>query len=936
MGYSILEESIEIEPSSLKKYNQNIHTLHVLSISLNNALEDSKHFVNQVESFMASSISLANDLHKIGLQFPDIGVLSTSMSSLNKEINQLLPQSLRECKLLLEYSLDNQISNDNTETFKNLKQEVDKYLVDATQYRRDLRTLLIKYAKSPSDSTSDKISSTMAKLSQSINQYEKYLNLLDSELTEYCSSRHKYLLNLSKNILNLHHLVHFGRNMNEVDVNKKSTIPTTSTGSGKSDQIGQQQTFLVPPANFKEIVDNAIFLKAFRIFAEKQHCLENLLFWLDANTLKDMEASKEYPKEKIVGLFLSIYNNYIAPDCAFEINIDSESKNILEKGKAKLKDLELIYPSMSMAVESIYSNLNFSMFPVFLKSPLYHAAVIMNKCAFMSEPVDGGRGIAHSISSFDQLLHNPIAIEYFLMYVRQQAGGVSSSSSSLSPSQSLNNLSSISSSSSTPSSPRGNAPMSSMLTPPLSSGSSSPLTLQLSPRLSPLISPFSPQNVTNNEIELMVYFLLEIKKFKEMSEDNLESYAIEIYDLYLKPGAEKQIYSISNMIIQEKISSKSISHDLFDGISQDITLHITNGSFSTFINSPFCKEMLGREEKMKKYMEKEKDKKKSENRVDLQFEQIAKEKLKIILPKSPFSKNQPSNIPTKPLPPPPTVGNSSSNLSSSTGSSSSATATGNNNAGNTSPQLSERDRQKNFNVVSNNSQYAHSNYPPPIVSISASPPNNNLSTGGGYQSLTSSTNSNSSAGSSNDNTSRKLKDSKEDEPMLVAKLAHNLISIGSKSKSHSRESSDSHHGVSNTPNDALAYILGEPVWRDSFKKFVKLEKSEELLLCWMELESFKSKPSHKSATSIYETFVRDGAPLEVNLESDTRSMIKQSLTKSDDYIEEQFKLVTQEVWELLRVDSFARFSKSLIYRDMVNQYGDPQDPKNRKSSKKYK
>jgi len=872
MVYTLLEDSIEIEPVSLRKYNQNIYTLHALCISLNNALDTSKNFVTQVESFMASSFTLASDLHKIGLQFQDIGALSTSISQLNKEINTLLPQSLRDCKLLLDYSVENQVSFDHTESFKNFKQEVDKYLIDSNQYRRELRTLLAKYAKSQSDNTNEKITSTMAKLNQSVSQYEKYLNLLGTELNEFCGNRHKYLLNLSKNILNLHHLVHFGKKLAEDSpilnpVLPKQIAPVFSLNTPSRSISSEPFT---PPTNFKQIIDNPIYLKAFRIFAEKKHCLENLLFWLDAHTLRELEENL-YPIEKLRSLFLNMYNNYLAPDCAFEVNIDSDSKHIVQQRRINLDLNEPFYPALSSAVEAIYQILNFSMFPIFIKSPLFHFAAMMNKT--MADPAEY-KGISNSIESIDAILRNPISIEYFLLFLKQQytktketgSGSASPNSpgspNSLSPSVSFNNFS-------------------------LFTVQLPPVALALSPRLSPLVSPFSPNSLTHNELVSMVSFFLEINKFRESAEEHLEAYSIELYDTYLKPGCEKQITSISYSAVHEKIASKSISKDMFQGVAQDILLHIANNYFQEFLNSQLCKDMLIREEKMKKYTEKE-EKKKPDTKVDLQFEMISREKLKLILPKS-FT-----SAVSKPF--------ASSSFSSSSSSSAS-----------TASNLPLTIPVRSNSIVANNNNINNINN----ISPSSSPTNVYLS----------SAISTPSGGNTPPLSHRSINTSSGSSSPVVSIPPSPIISGANSSNINNKDD-----------KDAFMYILNDSIWLDSFKRFVKSEKSEELLLCYLELDSFinKGKRSAKIATNIYETFFKDGSPLEVNTEYEVRNLIKNSLTKSDDQIENSMGYAYQSILEMIRVDPYSRFLKSSYFKDTVLQLGDPFDPKNKKDRKDVK
>ncbi|KYQ92297.1 hypothetical protein DLAC_06259 [Tieghemostelium lacteum] len=974
MGFVILGDNIEIDPVSLKKYNQNIHSLHSLCISLNNVMEDSRHYVSQVEAFMASSFTLSNDLHKIGLQFNDIGSISSSISQLNREINQLLPQSLRDCKIILDFSTENQVFFDHTETFKTIKQEIDRYLLDSIQYRRDLKGYLSKYHKAPTESLSEKICLSMAKLNLSINLYEKYLNLLENELSEFCGTRHKYLLDLSKNIYNLHHLVHFGRNLTEDSLNNINSIKQLSTKT-VTHSIPLKQK--VPPSTLKEIVDNPIFLKSLRIFSEKQHCLENLLFWLDAIALKDLEASS-FPKDRLRSLFVNMCNIYVEPDCPFEINIDSESKLAIDRRKSNLESNDAFYPAFSQAVDSIYSLLNFSMLPLFFKSPIYNAALMMSR-SYSEESLDN-KGISHVLCSLDSIIRNPVSLEYFLLFIRSQTP---SASSSVSPSPSFgNNLS---------------AQQGHLLP---------PLALPFTPRLQPLLPTFSPNLVTSQDIENMLYFYLDINKFKDINnDDELENFALELFETYLKPTSEKRIVPISSSTIAELINGKNITRDLFSGVSQDIILHIANVYFPSFLTSQICKDMLAREEKMKRYQEKE-DKKKLESKIELQFELISKEKLRTVIPNkvkslltsfvniistnsnptsnnnnnnnnptSPTANTTPSNMfiqyqPPNRTPSPPGFSTNVVHLEENNSNSSFNNNPKNNfinaNNRNKQPQISSSLSTGNISQIANSSSGGSSSTTSSPGSSSGSVPTTPSSTNNFSNSssntttpilqstpsqitlpplpshLSSSSLTASSANSGGASSSTALNSQSVNTPSASSQSTLQQLQQQQREKEQSQESfsvslfkenNNCDSPEESRSNDVFLYILTDGTWLDGYKKFVLSEKSEELLLCWMELESFFRSPQVNKlhASTIYETFFKEGSPLEVSITDSTlRSQMKLALHLSEYEVSKVFKVAAEEIIEAMRTDSFSRFTKSQFYRDLSKEHGDPVDPKNRK------
>eukprot|EP01133_Synstelium_polycarpum_P003614 gene3614-4142_t len=742
-------------------------------------------------------------------------------------------------------SLDTPIQDIWQMVHRNLKQEVDKYLVDSIQYRRELKILLNKYSKSPSDSQNDKISNVMAKLNLSIALYEKYLTLLESELKEFCGNRHKYLLSLSKNVLNLHHLVHFGRKMADPVAGLTASQSSPDTFAKYSAKVVTPIDLATngdskpPPTTFNEIIENPVFLKAFRIYAEKHHGLENLLFWMDAQTLRELETDPYTQTDTVRTLFLQMYNNYVVPGASFEVNIDSDSRNCLDQRRFSLFTDEEFYPSMITAVESIFSILSFSMVPLFLKSPLYQASLMMYKGGSQLTPEM--IGVSHLLTSLEVLINSPIGLEYLLIYLRPWGGSQVASPSTYSPSSSSPPLS-IGSSSSTSTSPT-------------SSGTSSPAFPSLSPRALPLL-PSLASTISHAEARHMIFFLLESRKFCEISDEFLDSYATELYEQYLRSGAEKELHSLVSSyqpLIHDALVGKRVTRTLYQPISQDIMLQLTNNFFPAFLQSQVCRDMLNREEKMIKYLEK--DKKKPESKVDLQFEQISREKLKTIFPKS----------------------------------------------------------ARGTSIKPGTSMPSIQNEKKPLPAL---PPNREDSSNKLFSPNTSATRKPTAISSA------------DTHPIIVLPIPPTPVQrTSSPSMPPSPASSDRAN-----PNEVFCYVLSDATWLDAFKRFVRSEKCEELLLCWMELERYSraSKTSISTANNIYENFFQDGSPLEVNLDQEVKNVVRDAILRGNiDEVDLELRLACQSAFELLRVDSFSRFIKSPIYKELAGQLGDPFDSRNR-------
>ncbi|XP_042320288.1 regulator of G-protein signaling 16, partial [Sceloporus undulatus] len=129
---------------------------------------------------------------------------------------------------------------------------------------------------------------------------------------------------------------------------------------------------------------------------------------------------------------------------------------------------------------------------------------------------------------------------------------------------------------------------------------------------------------------------------------------------------------------------------------------------------------------------------------------------------------------------------------------------------------------------------------------------------------------------------------------------------------------------------SLEEVLG---WKESFDNllkskngvaafhgFLKTEFSEENLEFWLACEEFKRTRSKAKlaakANKIFEDFVQNEAPREVNLDHETREATRRNITvaTSDCFEEAQAKTHT-----LMEKDSYPRFLKSDYYRDLTEQ-----------------
>lgn len=114
---------------------------------------------------------------------------------------------------------------------------------------------------------------------------------------------------------------------------------------------------------------------------------------------------------------------------------------------------------------------------------------------------------------------------------------------------------------------------------------------------------------------------------------------------------------------------------------------------------------------------------------------------------------------------------------------------------------------------------------------------------------------------------------------------------------------------------------------DAFTRFLKTEFSEENIEFWVACEDFKKCKEPQQivlkAKAIYEKFIQNDAPKEVNLDFHTKEVITKSITQPTLH---SFDAAQSRVYQLMEQDSYTRFLKSEIYLHLLE--GRPQRPTN--------
>ncbi|XP_052001899.1 regulator of G-protein signaling 12 isoform X2 [Xyrauchen texanus] len=122
-------------------------------------------------------------------------------------------------------------------------------------------------------------------------------------------------------------------------------------------------------------------------------------------------------------------------------------------------------------------------------------------------------------------------------------------------------------------------------------------------------------------------------------------------------------------------------------------------------------------------------------------------------------------------------------------------------------------------------------------------------------------------------------------------------------------------------------LLQDPVGVRYFSEFLKKEFSEENILFWQACESFSQVPEHdkkqlsQKAKEIYNCFLSSKATMPVNIDSQAQ-LADDVLTAPQPNM---FKQPQLQIFNLMKMDSYARFLKSTLYQEcmLANVEGRP-------------
>lgn len=105
----------------------------------------------------------------------------------------------------------------------------------------------------------------------------------------------------------------------------------------------------------------------------------------------------------------------------------------------------------------------------------------------------------------------------------------------------------------------------------------------------------------------------------------------------------------------------------------------------------------------------------------------------------------------------------------------------------------------------------------------------------------------------------------------------------------------------------LEDVLCHKIGRRLFHNFLKKEFSDENLEFWVECENFKTLSNTKQskhAAKIYQKYVAENSPMEVNIDGPTRTFLAADVTCPSS---EMFNEAQRQIFKLMQLDSFPRF-----------------------------
>ncbi|XP_053549078.1 LOW QUALITY PROTEIN: regulator of G-protein signaling 18 [Bombina bombina] len=127
-----------------------------------------------------------------------------------------------------------------------------------------------------------------------------------------------------------------------------------------------------------------------------------------------------------------------------------------------------------------------------------------------------------------------------------------------------------------------------------------------------------------------------------------------------------------------------------------------------------------------------------------------------------------------------------------------------------------------------------------------------------------------------------------------------------------------------SPEEAMKWgesfdkLLSHKDGLEAFKKFLKMEFSDENIEFWLACEDYKTSDSinqlQNKSKIIYEKYIQKESPLEVNIDFATKEITQKNI---ENPTRSSFDQAQRMIYGLMEKDSYARFLKCDIYLDLL-------------------
>ena len=119
--------------------------------------------------------------------------------------------------------------------------------------------------------------------------------------------------------------------------------------------------------------------------------------------------------------------------------------------------------------------------------------------------------------------------------------------------------------------------------------------------------------------------------------------------------------------------------------------------------------------------------------------------------------------------------------------------------------------------------------------------------------------------------------------------------------------------------ESLNDLLSDPEGVEMFLSFLRKEHSAENIQFWIECQKYKNTAAEKlsdAARNIHKEYLMENARFQINIDSSRLKEIEQNLDKVNAWT---FANVEQDIFHLMKRDSYPRFLKSQMYLNLLHR-----------------